>query len=304
MRRISVVTASLFLIILLAGCSADRSGSLPDRSGSLAARSESSVKSLAGERTQKMTPGAASTGNSDLTTVATGDITTSQKVTTGSISVTVQSPSRAADATTRLVEAAGGHVDDQQEQAPVGGAPATATLTLRIPFAKLSETLNAIVRLGALEERTRSTKDVTAAVQDLSARTTALRESVDRLTQLMTSAATTADLITIESALSLRQASLESLEAQSRVLGDQVDFATITVTIGTAEAASAHAPANFIDGVASGWRAFVIFFAGAIVVVGVLIPWIIALGIVATIAFLIVSRVRRARDVPEVNSTS
>ncbi|GMA36050.1 DUF4349 domain-containing protein [Demequina litorisediminis] len=53
-------------------------------------------------------------------------------------------------------------------------------------------------------------------------------------------------------------------------------------------------PASFLDGLESGWNGLVNFLAGALVVVGVLLPWAVVAGVVAVVVALAV-RARRKR---------
>ena len=215
-------------------------------------------------------------------------------VSTGTVSLTVEKPTDAATRAVRIVETAGGRVDDRTEHAATKGDHGSASLTLRIPSAVLTETLASIRTLGKVENVSVSARDVTAEHTDLDARVTALRASVDRLVELMSRSASTADLITIESALSQRQSDLESLEAQQSALGNQIALATITLQLGSvAPAPPAPAPADFLSGLTTGWNALVTFITGVIVVVGVLLPWVLPPAIVAGVVVLLLRRRRR-----------
>lgn len=205
--------------------------------------------------------------------------TQQQVVTTGKVAITVDNPITAADTVTQIVEQDGGRIDNRNQQAPTPGNNGSAWLTVRIPSASLTATLDSIKKLGKVESASITSTDVTAASQDLSARITALQTSVDRLLTLMTKAASVQDLMAVETALSERQANLESLQAQKRVLSDQINYSTITVTL-TSSAAAVTVPENFWSGFILGWHALVGFFAGALVVIGVMLPWLLLIGVV------------------------
>jgi len=115
---------------------------------------------------------------------------------------------------------------------------------LRIPTAKLDAAIMQLKKLGRVENVSQSTQDVTGQARDLDVCSTALTTSVDRLVELLARASTAADLISIESSLADRQASLESLQSQKRALGDQVDLATLAVEFGTVIAAPVRPPAG------------------------------------------------------------
>lgn len=218
-----------------------------------------------------------------------------QVIATGYMSITVETPRDAADDAARIVNQAGGHVDGRTETAPRGGDRGRADLTLRIPSDVLDATIEKLAALGTLEETNVSKQDVTSVAQDLDARITALQASVDRLLSLMADATTTSDLITIESALSERQANLESLQSQRRSLADQVELSTISVYFGSEADAPAHEPDTFWSGLLAGWGALVGFLSFLLVAFGVILPWLIAPAIALALVWWLVWRRRRSK---------
>jgi hypothetical protein len=215
-------------------------------------------------------------------------------ITTGYITVTAETPLEAATEAIRIVEGVNGRVDGRQEYAPVDGNQGAATLTLRIPATVLTATVNKLKALGEVEEISITSTDVTSQVQDVDGRIKALQASVDRLTTLLATATTTADLVQIESSLSQRQAELESMQSQQRALGDAVDLATITLSLISVADAPADTPDTFLSGLAAGWAAFLAFLSGALVVLGVMLPWVVFLALLAAVV-LVVLRVRHTR---------
>jgi hypothetical protein len=222
-------------------------------------------------------------------------------ITTGYLYVTVDAPLESATEAVAIVESAGGRVDARQEFAPQGGDAGGAQLTLRIPAERLTATLDRLKQLGEVEELQLSASDVTREVQDIDARVTALRSSITRLLALQDAAATVEDLIALETAISDRQAELESLEAQQRFLADQVGLSTITLVLGSRDVAPVSEPDTFLTGLITGWEALVAFGSGLLVLLGVLLPWLVLLGLLALVVLLIVRRARR-RSTPTVAS--
>ncbi|WP_349897569.1 DUF4349 domain-containing protein [Parafrigoribacterium soli] len=221
-----------------------------------------------------------------------------QVITTGDMSITVKDPADAADRASHIVETAGGRIDGRTEHAGDDGGTGSAQVVARIPSAKLNDTVEKLKKLGTARDVSISSSDVTSQAQDLDARISALRTSVDRLQQLMANATSTADLITIESALSERQGNLEAMESQRRQLKDQVDLASVTITLNSPATARAQLPGNFLDGLITGWNSLVSFFAGLVVVVGVLLPWLILGGVIA-IAVVALVRWRKRGPSPD-----
>lgn len=89
---------------------------------------------------------------------------------TGSVVVIVADPASAAQRASALVEEAGGRVDERVEQAATEERQASAHLVVRIPSARLTETLDALKALGDLDQVQLTSTDVTDAAQDLDAR--------------------------------------------------------------------------------------------------------------------------------------
>lgn len=292
MRRLLITSALALCALSLVGCST--SGTSDARSSSV----------MPGSKVTEQAPDAAGAPAARDSVGGAVTIATQRDViTTGRLSVTVKHPAAAADDAARIVEQAGGRVDARTENPrpqPLTGAKLDAEsptdraqLTVRIPSAVLTDTLAELKKLGTVQDSSLSSQDVTAQSQDLDARVTALRTSVDRLVALMAKADSTADLIAIESALSERQANLEGLEAQKRVLDSQVQLATITLDLHSEADAPAVTPDTFLSGLASGWNAFVGFFAGVVVVLGVLVPWIVLAALIAAGTVAILRRRRK-----------
>lgn len=227
-----------------------------------------------------------------------------QVVTTGFVTITAESPADAATDAVFIVETSGGRVDARTETAPTDGDRGSASLTLRVPASELTATLDALKKLGTVQEVDLSTSDVTTESQDLDARITALRSSVDRLTALLATAKDTKVLIELESAITERQGNLESMESQQRSLADQVSMSTIELALQSVADAPVATPDTFWSGLATGWSSFVAFISGTLVVIGVLIPWVIFLGILAAIAVFVIRRaLRRSAAAPSADAS-
>ncbi|MEO7123288.1 MAG: DUF4349 domain-containing protein [Lacisediminihabitans sp.] len=278
MRRLMIPAVLVLAALTLAGCTASNGSS-----------SDSAVRAPVADSGTNLVKGKAQEPNADPSGVR-------QVIKTGSMTMTVKSPADAADKVADIVESAGGYLDSRTEHKAEDADGGSAQLTVRIPSARLTATIDSIKKVGTLEDIEISSSDVTSQSQDLDARISALHTSVDRLQALMAKATSTQDLITIESALSERQGNLEAMESQKRDLENQVDLSTISVTLNSASTAKTQLPGNFFDGIITGWTALVGFFAGLVVVVGVLLPWLI-LGAAIAAGVLAVIRWRRKRTV-------
>ena len=222
------------------------------------------------------------------------DVAERSVIITGDVYLTVDDPIAVADSVESLVTDAGGRVDSRSESADIDGENPSAFLWVRIPVDQLEATLEAIEALGTVESQTISNQDVTLQVVDLDARIAVLEQSIERLRALLDDAETTADIVEIETALSERQAELDSLNSQRNYLSDQVQFASIGITLRTPEVAPEREPDGFVDGIVAGWQGMLAFFAGSIVFFGVIVPWLGLLGFIAVVIAVVVWVRRKA----------
>lgn len=218
-------------------------------------------------------------------------------ISTGSISIEVDDAGIATDEVAGIVADLGGYVESQTLDRASG---THAELTVRVPAEQFDAAFIALGELGTISDERRSSSDVTMQHVDLQARVDALEASVTRLTELMNGAATTSELLEAELALSQRQAELDSLTAQLRSLEGQIGESTIWVALFVKTALpGGSGPSNFWEGLVAGFDSFIAFIAGAVVVLGVLLPWLIVLAIIALAIILPIRGARRRRRARE-----
>ncbi len=220
-------------------------------------------------------------------------------VITGTVTVTADDPIAAAAKATEIASSVGGRVDARTEYAPRDGDAGSATLTLRVPADRVEEVRERFDELGSVDQTDFSTVSVGERQRDLESRITTLQASIARFTTWLATAETTADLISLETAISDRRAQLESLEAEQRALEDQVAMSTITLTL-RAEglAPPPEGPTTFWEGLVAGWDAFVGFWAGVAVGIGVALPWLVLLAIGVAVLVFFARRGARAPIAP------
>lgn len=289
MKRAFTVPALVLAALLLAGCSSG----MTSGSDSGSSMSEGSVGEIAPMQDGTVQDGTMQNG-ADAGGFVPGAVSERAVITTGTVSLTSADPIGAADDAIKLVTGAGGRIDNRSEQPATETQPARATLVIRVPAEQLDTVLDKIKQLGVVNTVSLNASDVTQQKQDVEARIAALQTSVDRLLVLMASAANTADLIAIESALSGRQAELDSLTAQRDYLDDQIDYSTLSVDFVSEGTVAQGDPDTFWDGLLAGWDSLLAFLSGFIVVLGVLLPWLLLLAVIAAIVLAIVVAARRA----------
>ena len=209
-------------------------------------------------------------------------------VTTGWVEVTVDDPTEGASRFGTWVESMGGRIDQRSDQ------EGQTQMTVRVPAGRVAAAIDQLRTYGEVEATSISNVDVTAQVVDLDARIAALQASVARLTEILSTAATTVEVVEAESTLTQRQAELDGLVAQRSALGDQVDLSTIDVSLTATESAASVEPDGFLGGLRTGWNSVVETVNGAVTAAGVAVPWLAIVVVLAAGAWALARRRRRS----------
>jgi hypothetical protein len=115
--------------------------------------------------------------------------------------------------------------------------------------------------------------------------------------ELLKRAGSVAEIAQVETELTKREADLESLLAQQKVLAQRVAQSPITVTL-TRVAVVEPAPVpetGFIAGLKAGWHALKVFGVALLTVVGALLPFLVVLALITAPVVWLVRRRRAAR---------
>ena len=172
----------------------------------------------------------------------------------------------------------------------------SGTVAVRVPSNSFEQALSDAGKLGTLKSQTLASQDVTADYVDLEARIKNSEAYVNSMMALLAQAKTIDDILNVQSVLTYAQQELEQLKGQMRYLQEHTSYSTITMNI--YEAGTEPEPV-----VTSEWgvgRAFkdalhylVRVFNGIVKALGVLVPILIVLGIIAYIVYRIVRAVSR-----------
>ena len=114
-----------------------------------------------------------------------------------------------------------------------GGDSATASLRLRVPASRHDDLVVALRALGGgrvLKESTTAT-EVTAQYTDLESRLRNYQRSEAQYQELLKQAKTVDEILNVQSRLDSVRGQIEQAQGQLNLLGNQVDFATVTLTL-------------------------------------------------------------------------
>jgi hypothetical protein len=170
----------------------------------------------------------------------------------------------------------------------------SGTIAIRVPSSSFTQALSDAGKLGTLKNQTLSTQDVTEEYVDLQARIKNSEAHVNALVALLAKAKTIDEILQVQSTLTYAQEQLEQLKGRLRYLDEHTDYSTITMSIyekGTEPVTSGS------WGVGSAFKDalhyIVRVFNGIIRGLGVLIPVLIVLAIIAYVVYRIVLAVAR-----------
>ncbi|HEY5650719.1 MAG TPA: DUF4349 domain-containing protein, partial [Acidimicrobiia bacterium] len=147
---------------------------------------------------------------------------------TASIAVEVNDVVEATREASRIMQRFGGLLFGQET---TGGSEPRTMLVFRVLPEDFSEALDALGSIGTVRNQQVSADDVTERVVDLESRINTAAASVERLRTLLENATNINDISDLENQLLQRETNLETLRGQLRTVQDQVDLATITLTI-------------------------------------------------------------------------
>ncbi|WP_295823029.1 DUF4349 domain-containing protein [uncultured Microbacterium sp.] len=246
--------------------------------------------------------GSASSSEAAAGDAAARDTATRDIVATASSTVEVDDIAAAIAAIGASATGAGGYVESSQlggavpyEGAVTGPTASSGWITVRVPAAALTSTMDDLCQVGEVSATTVSRSDVTEQTVDLRARVAAGEASVARLTQLLAQAGSVSDLITAESALAERQAQLDSDRQVLQSVESQVATSSLSVQLVERSPAVAADPAGFGDGLDAGWNGLVATLNGIVIGLGFLLPWIAVAGVVLAVVWGVRLLVRRRR---------
>lgn len=179
----------------------------------------------------------------------------------------------------------------------------SASLTLRIPADSLDGFQADVASLANVTSSSRSSEDVTLQYVDTESRITALKTEQDRLMELLSQAETMPDLLEIESRLTQVRSDLESYTSQLKVLENQVDYATMYLSLSEVTEYTPVAEKTRLQKIGEGFVRSLKDLGNGILDFGVWIlvelPYLIVIGLVGFGAYRLVKKLRKKKGKKE-----
>lgn len=297
-RLLSMAGIVIAGTVLLTGCGAMGASQSPAPGIGMPAQDGGGLPEWAGQPESAPFPNEESGGDTaeSDTVPAQGADEDRAVIISGSLAMRVAGPIEMADAVSDAAQSRGGSIDRRAEGASTDFQPAWAVLTVRVPAAQVQDLLSALRALGDVTNVDLGEEVVTDRVRDLEVRVNASRASVERLTELLTTAADTQTLLEVEAQLTQRTSELEQLLSQQRTLTDKVAMSTIEVRISSTGVQGPTGTPSFWDGLVAGWNAFLAWGAAALFALGQALPTLVLLALLGLIAWLVVRRILSRRS--------
>lgn len=300
MRRIQLLALPLAVAALLTGCAgASDSGDTAAQEAALSAPGGAEAGMAVSDADPAMRPDLAGPPGGDGTTT---NVAAAQAylVREASLGIKVDSITDAAARVRAIAVDAGGSVTNEQFGDGFYGPEGTGinrygSVTISVPSEALDATLTELTSLGEVRTRTSNAYSVQDEYIDVEARIATLDASITRMRALMDQTEDIKQIVELETALSARQADLDSLQARLNALTSQIAMSPITVMLTTTD--DLGQPEGGIGGaLRDAWDAFTASAAVLITSVGAVLPWLLVGAIVAAGALRGVRVVRRRRS--------
>ncbi|WP_344335352.1 DUF4349 domain-containing protein [Kitasatospora putterlickiae] len=199
-------------------------------------------------------------------------------------------------------ETASGRGEGGDESA---GALQSGQITVKVPSAAFQQTLDGLAELGEVVSRRSQAEDLTQQVADVNSRMQSQQASVDRVRALMAQAKTLAEIVSLESELSRREADLESLQKQVKELSAKTSLSTVTLDVRRQQdkpkadgVPDAPKKDGFRESVGSalggGWHVLAVIVRGIAVAVAAVLPFLLVAVPVAAVLWALRRRRKAA----------
>lgn len=208
------------------------------------------------------------------------------------LSVRSAHPETEADSIGRYVSDVGGYVVNREADRS-DSTSTNVQMTIRVPAAKFEPALAELRRHGTVLTESATGQDVTEEFTDTEAQLKSKRRLEERLLHIVDGSGSVKDMLEVENELTRVRTDIERLEGHSRLLSNQVAFATIHATfVSPAQPVVSDGESvasRFANAFRTSGSLFIQVTAGLIVAVGAVAPF----ALPASIAVLLWLRRRR-----------
>lgn len=252
-KTLTIVMAAALLLGLLGGCGSKNLSMEPDT-----ARSYVYADGGISYETAMAAPAAMSGAGSNAESAAdTASIPLPENrkwVITMSLTAETENLTDAMGLLAEKIQASGGYVESQSVSGTAvnSGRSPSAYITVRVPAEQLDSFVEDVSGMTNVVSSSRYVEDITLSYTDTEGRVKALKTEEARLLELMEQAETMSDLLEIEERLTEVRYQLENYTSTLRLYDNQVDYATLDLTLREVEKFTPPEKQGFWEKVTSG----------------------------------------------------
>lgn len=207
------------------------------------------------------------------------------------------------------IQASGGYVESQSISGTAvnSGRSPSAYITVRVPAEQLDSFVEDVSGMTNVVSSSRYVEDITLRYTDTEGRVKALQTEEARLLELMEQAETMSDLLEIEERLTEVRYQLENYTSTLRLYDNQVDYATLDLTLREVEKFTPPEKQGFWQKVTSGLADSMVDLGQGIVdfAAWVLIelPYLVLVGLLGWLVVLLTRRSIKKRRAKKAQKT-
>lgn len=231
-KALIIVMAAALLLGLLGGCGSKNLSMEPDT-----AKSDMYAEdSISYEMAMAAPAGMSGAGSNAKSAADTASIPLPENrkwVITMSLTAETENLADAMGLLAEKIQESGGYVESQSISgtAANSGRSPSAYITVRIPAEQLDSFVEDVSGMTNVVSSSRYVEDITLSYTDTEGRVKALKTEEARLLELMEQAETMSDLLEIEERLTEVRYHLENYTSTLRLYDNQVDYATLDLTL-------------------------------------------------------------------------
>ena len=307
-KILTAVMAAALLLGLLGGCGSKNLSMEPDT-----ARSDVYADGGISYETAMAAPAAMSGAGSNAESAAdTASIPLPEHrkwVITMSLTAETENLTDAMGLLAEKIQESGGYVESQSISGTAvnSGRSPSAYITVRIPAEQLDSFVEDVSGMTNVVSSSRYVEDITLRYTDTEGRVKALQTEEARLLELMEQAETMSDLLEIEERLTEVRYQLENYTSTLRLYDNQVDYATLDLTLREVEKFTPPEKQGFWQKVTSGLADSIVDLGQGIVdfAAWVLIelPYLVLVGLLGWLVVLLTRRSIKKRRAKKAQKT-
>lgn len=166
-----------------------------------------------------------------------------QLIKKAALTLVVKSIDKSFQAVSAIVKKQQGYILSSEDSQPTDPSDRPkGSMQIRVPQQRLDSTLDALAKLGTVQNRLITVTDVSDQIVDYDARLRNLRRSEEMVLKIMKRSGSVGDVLNAAQNLSSIRETIERIEAQLKSLRTQVAYSTITLNL--EEAVSAAPPSQ------------------------------------------------------------